>query len=223
MTSRTDESRSSRSAPRGTSNGTCASDSARLARTMRWATVASGTRNARAISAVASPPSRRSVSATRASVARIGWQAVNMRRRRSSPTSSSGSSTGAGARVSVSRPICSCLRSAMVRRRSRSIARRLAVAISQAPGLSGTPASGQRSSAATSASCASSSASPTSRTRRARPAMSRADSIRKTASMARCVSVAVTPVDYNPRGRRGKRHPHSGQEGCSCPAASGVG
>jgi hypothetical protein len=60
-----------------------------LARTIRWATVGTGTRNARAISSVVSPPIKRSVSATRASVERIGWQAMNMRRRRSSPISSS--------------------------------------------------------------------------------------------------------------------------------------
>src|SRR5437867_5740462 len=60
--------------------------------------------------------------------------------------------------------------------------------MSHAPGLSGTPDSGHRSSAATSASCASSSARPTSRTIRARPAMSLADSILHTASMTRCVS-----------------------------------
>src|SRR5712691_1253299 len=69
--------------------------------------------------------------------------------------------------------------------------------MSQAPGLSGTPDSGHRSSAATSASCASSSARPTSRTIRARPAMSLADSILQTASIARCVSDVVTS------GRRG--------------------
>ncbi len=43
------------------------SRSLRLARTIRWAIVASGTRNARAISAVCRPPSSRSVSATWAS------------------------------------------------------------------------------------------------------------------------------------------------------------
>ncbi len=75
------------------------------------------------------------------------------------------------------------------------MARCFAVAMSQAPGLSGTPDSGQRSSAATSASCANSSASPTSRTTRARPAMSLADSMRQTASTARCVSlIAATNV-----------------------------
>src|SRR5882724_11228816 len=72
------------------------------------------------------------------------------------------------------------------------MARCLAVAMSQAPGLSGTPDFGHCSSAATRASCARSSARPTSRTIRARPAMSLADSILQTASIARCVSVAVT-------------------------------
>ena len=88
-----------------------------------------------------------------------------------------------------------------VRLRSRSIARCLAVAMSQAPGLSGTPDSGHCSSAATSASWASSSARPTSRTMRARPAISRADSILQTASIARCVSGAVTGTDELPRRR----------------------
>ena len=62
--------------------------------------------------------------------------------------------------------------------------------MSQAPGLSGTPDSGHCSSAATSASWARSSARPTSRTIRARPAISRADSIRQTASIVRLTSVA---------------------------------
>ena len=60
------------SAPRGTSNGTRASASVRLARTIRWAIVASGTRKARAISSVVRPPSSRRVSATRASVESTG-------------------------------------------------------------------------------------------------------------------------------------------------------
>ena len=56
---------------------------------MRWASVGSGTRNARAISSVVSPPSSRSVSATRASVESTGWQVVKIRPRRSSPIGSS--------------------------------------------------------------------------------------------------------------------------------------
>src|SRR4051812_11719866 len=70
--------------------------------------------------------------------------------------------------------------------------------MSQAPGLRGTPDSGHCSSATTRASCARSSARPTSRTIRARPAMSLADSILQTASIALWtgwVSVAVTATD----------------------------
>src|SRR5882762_5161026 len=67
--------------------------------------------------------------------------------------------------------------------------------MSQAPGLSGTPVPGQVSSAARKASCASSSARPTSRTIRARPAMTLADSIFQTASIALCVADAVTAID----------------------------
>ena len=62
------------------------------------------------------------------------------------------------------------------------------------PGCRARPSRGQCSSAATSASCASSSARPTSRTMRARPAMSCADSMRQTASIApvRRLGVAVS-------------------------------
>src|SRR5258706_9459716 len=63
--------------------------------------------------------------------------------------------------------------------------------MSQAPGLSGTPDCGHCSRAMTRASCARSSARPTSRTIRISPAISRGDSIRQTASMARWVSVAT--------------------------------
>ena len=73
----------------------------RLARTSRWAIVASGTRNARAISGVVSPASVRSVSATCASTASAGWQHVKMSRSRSSatPLSSSVSPPGRGSGV----------------------------------------------------------------------------------------------------------------------------
>src|SRR5215475_3400674 len=67
-----------------------------------------------------------------------------------------------------------------------------AIVVSHAPGLSGTPVSGHCSSAATSASAAASSATPMSWTIRATPAMTLADSIRQTASIARCVSSVPT-------------------------------
>ena len=78
----------------------------------------------------------------------------------------------------------SCFSSAIWRWRRWSRARRLAVVMSQAAGLSGTPSLGQCSSAATSASCASSSATPMSRTTRATLAVMRADSRRQTVAMA---------------------------------------
>src|SRR5215216_5737656 len=85
--------------------------------------------------------------------------------------------------------------------------------MSQAPGLFGIPDSGHRSSAATRASCARSSARPTSRTIRARPAMSLADSILQTASIARWVSEAVTAADGSwGFGGRGQRAPASAPE-----------
>src|SRR4029450_10692082 len=88
------------------------------------------------------------------------------------------------------------------------MARRLAIAISQAPGLRGTPDSGHCSSAATRASWASSSARPTSRTIRRTPAMIRADSIRQTASTAPCVSVAVTCQMTTPGSAPAQPGPH---------------
>src|SRR2546428_1135907 len=163
--------------------------------------VETGTRKPRAISSVVRPPRTRSVSATRASFERTGWQAVKMRPRRSSPTSSSIVSKSSPCQAcSTSRPISSCLRSSVLRRLIRSIARCFAVPMSHAPGRSGTPSAGHCSSAATRASCASSSAVPMSPTTRASPAMSRADSMRQIASIARCASV----VDVSRRPGSGR-------------------
>jgi hypothetical protein len=89
MTPSTDARRAASWSAPGTSNGTFAAPSVRFRRTMRCAIVASGTRNARAISSVVRPPSRRRVSATRASVDSTGWQAVKTSRSRSSPIASS--------------------------------------------------------------------------------------------------------------------------------------
>ena len=73
------------------------------------------------------------------------------------------------------------------------------MAISHAPGLAGTPASGHCWSAATRASWARSSARLRSRTIRTRPAMTRADSRRQTASTVRCACELVTTPDHNTR------------------------
>ena len=56
--------------------------------------VGSDTRNARAISAVESPPTRRSVSATRLSAGRPGWQHVKISRSRSSGIASGSIASG---------------------------------------------------------------------------------------------------------------------------------
>ncbi|TWH03393.1 hypothetical protein L613_008100000160 [Pseudoxanthomonas taiwanensis J19] len=163
-----------------------------MARTMRWAMVASLARNARAISPVSRPPSRRRVRATRESCGSTGWQAMNISRSTSSPTVSSSRCSARAATSSCScsssQATCTCFSSRSFRWRRRSMARLRAVVISQAPGLSGTPSAGHFSSAATSASWASSSARPTSRTIRVRPPITRADSIRQTASMVRAMS-----------------------------------
>ena len=142
----------------GTRKGIPAARILCFARTSRWAIAASLVRKARAISGVVSPPSRRSVSATCASVASAGWQHVKISASRSSGIvvmSSSSSSSGASA---ASRASSSCLVSRVRRRRSRSIARFRAVVTIQAPGFAGTPSRGQRSAAIVNASWTASSA-----------------------------------------------------------------
>ena len=83
----------------------------RFARTMRCCIAGSLVRKARATSAVDSPPSERSVSATRASGASAGWQQVKNSRSRSSGIalmSSSESSEVAGSpRAASSRSLSS--------------------------------------------------------------------------------------------------------------------
>src|SRR3954469_6294530 len=77
-----------------------------------------------------------------------------------------------------------CLASRCFSRRIRSIARLLAVVVSQPPGLGGTPESGHFSNATTSASPAASSATSMSPKRRTSEAISRPYSSRKTRSTA---------------------------------------
>src|SRR4051812_30163894 len=171
---------------------------------MRCASVASGTRNARAISSVVRPPTSRRVSATRASRPSTGWQEMNTSRRTSSSTTSSSAAAQSGSSASVSsRPSSAVLRCSVALRRKVSIARCFAVAMSQAPGRSGTPVAGHCSSAATSASCASSSASPTSPVTRVSAPSSRADSMRQTASTTRWTSTVATDAERSPMRRSG--------------------
>src|SRR5258707_4528208 len=104
----------------------------------------------------------------------------------------------------------SCLCSSIGRRHTWSKPRRLAVAISQAPGFSGTPVAGHRSRAANSASCVKSSDSGTSRSILARLVISLGCSIRQTARIARWAWAAVMAADriwraFASRAARGKR------------------
>ena len=133
----------------------------RLARVSRCAMVGSGTRKARAISGVVMPANVRSVNATCASSASAGWQHVNIRRSRSSGTSSVAASSAAFSTATswtFDAPSWS--------RRTRSRARFRATVVSQAPGRRGMPSRDHRSAAFVKASCAHSSArsqSPVSR------------------------------------------------------------
>src|SRR4051794_18193914 len=157
----------------------CASRILPLARTSRWAIVASETRNARAISAVARPPSSRSVSATCAGSPSDGWQQVKISRRRSSCT---GPTSSTAARSACSSIAWACRSARVASRRSRSIARLRAVVMIQPAGLGGTPSSGHRTTAVVNASATASSATSTSPNTRTRTATARAYCSRNTCS-----------------------------------------
>ena len=111
-----------------------------LARVSRAAIVASGTRNARAMSGVATPQISRSVRATCASGASAGWQQVKISRRRSSGIVPDPVGSGIS-RSSAS--ISSGSLDSSVWRRIRLSAWRRATVVSQAPGRSGTPSRSQ--------------------------------------------------------------------------------
>src|SRR4029079_10079474 len=68
----------------GIANGTPDALIVAFAREMRWAMVASGTRNAFAIWGVVRPPTARRVRAIADAAVRAGWQHMNRRRRLSS-------------------------------------------------------------------------------------------------------------------------------------------
>src|SRR6266702_6783858 len=180
MTASTARCRSGSSASAGTRYGMRAARILPLARTSRWAMVGSGTRNACAISAVLSPPSSRSVSATWAPCARAGWQQVKISRSLSSLTAAA----SAGSSCACSNWAWACLSSRDASRRSRSIARFLAVVMIQPAGLGGIPADGHRAVATVNASWTDSSAMSISPNTRTRTATARPYSSRKTRSIA---------------------------------------
>ena len=125
------------------------------ARLMRCAIVASGTRNAAAISAVVRPPTARSVSAICDGVESAGWQHRKSRASESSaaspPAGATRSATGVRAASTSSRRRRACSL------RISSVSRRVATVTSQARGCSGTPSAGHCAAAAISASCTASS------------------------------------------------------------------
>src|SRR5688500_18130344 len=154
-----------------------------FARTSRCAIVASGTRNARATSAVVSPPRSRSVSATCTFGASAGWQQVKIRRSWSSCTTSSSSTALDSSRARSS--IAAAWRSSRdASRRKRSTARLRAVVMIHPAGFGGTPLRGHRSSAAVNASCTASSAASMSPQTRTSTDTARPYSSRKTRSIS---------------------------------------
>ena len=100
MTPSTPASRSAIRSDPGTANGMPESRTLRCARTSRWPSVVSGSRNARAISPVVSPPTVRSVSATCASSDSAGWQQANSSS--SCASGIAGASDGSGAASAAS-------------------------------------------------------------------------------------------------------------------------
>jgi hypothetical protein len=185
----------------------------RFARTSRCASVASGTRKARATSSVCRPPTSRSVSATCDSTASAGWQHVKTRLRRSSGIELKSSSSSV--RSSSSRVRSSVLRARVRSRRIRSIARLRAVVTIHAPGLRGTPSRGQRSSAVVNASCTASSASSKSPRTRMRIATACPHSSRKRASTASASRAAVSPPSLCRRAGRAVQARSPGRGPCS--------
>jgi hypothetical protein len=171
--------------------------------------VDSDTRNARAMSRVATPHTKRSVSATRASGASAGWQHMKIRRNRSSGMTSSGSPAAGAVDSSSSMeasPVSSSeamssgsLERNAVSRRIASIARRWARVVSQAPGLRGMPSSSQACSADAYASCTHSSARSRSRATRIVAASTRAHSRRCVSAIAASTAAASVTPSLAPR------------------------
>jgi hypothetical protein len=122
-----------------------------LARLMRWAMVASGTRNARAIWAVVSPPTARSVSATCDGAVSAGWQHRNNKVNESSLASTAEPGGGSNAAALASR------RRRALSLRHWSASRRAATVISHPRGLCGMPRFAQVTLASSKASCTASS------------------------------------------------------------------
>ena len=173
--------RTARSSGSGMAKGTPDSRMRAFARLIRCAIVASGTRNARAISAVVRPPTARSVSGIADPGVSDGWQHRNRR-----TSESSSSTTDDGDVRSCTATTCSRFARARFDRHA-STSRRVALRVSQPCGCSGIPVRGQRSAAAMSASWTASSAASKSPYRRASVPRTRGASSRSRSSISRCV------------------------------------
>src|SRR5215472_15121455 len=185
--------------------------SVRFARTMRWAIAVTGRWNPRAISCVVRPATIRSVSATCPSVDSSGWQHMATSRSRSSAISGVSASGAAGKDKGSSGRTDAVFCWARSASRTRLRARLRQAVISQAPGRSGTPSSGHRSSAASSVSCTTSSAVCRSPTSRSVAPMSLGHSSRNAAARASSAPSLTAPKPH-PRSSgaarsRGSRSP----------------
>ena len=142
----------------------------RFARTIRWASVASGTRKARATCSVVRPATDRRVRARRTSTANAGWQQPKSIATRSSVSDHEVAGSGGPASSTRAATTAAASRPRAASRRSRSTALRRAVRVSQAPGLGGGPSRRHAATAETRASCTASSATSKSPVRRCRAA-----------------------------------------------------
>ena len=179
--------------------GTPCPGRAALARLIRCAMVASGTRKACAISAVVRPPTARGVSASCDGGDRSGWQQRNSSVSVSSCSAAASGAPGAPAGPPATRAAGGSATNSPSSRRRRatsartsSVSRREATVISHPAGLSGTPSRGHCKDAASSASWTASSHSSKRPWRRTSAARTRGAASRSVSSTRR----------FTPRRRR---------------------
>ena len=204
MTRSTERRRSARSSSAGIRNGSGEALMLCLARLIRCAIVASGTRKALAISAVVRPATARSVSAIAEVGVSAGWQHMNMRTRVSSLSAASSGAASALLPAVGSATAASSRPRRAESARMRSVIRREATWTSQPTGLSGVPCAGHCRAASIIASWTASSESPKSPKRRTTAARTRgaASRSRSSVSLARLTfrgSLSTSLVDSEPR------------------------
>ncbi len=198
--------RARHSSSAGGANGRSRAASRFLARVIRCAIVASGSRKARAISAVVRPPTARKVRAIALAGGSAGWQHRNSNISESSWAETDSAGSGSRRATTVSR-----LRRA-TSARTASAMRRCATWISQPRGLSGLPSTGHCVAAASSASCSASSAVGKSPKRRTSVARTCGANSRSRSSVARSAAITdrrqVRSSPHAPRcTHRWGRHP----------------